>query len=377
MMIEFSNRELFTPIVHPVSGVTMYILTQKVAPVQEAFYFVNDSMTANGRYLWFYCAFPPSGSAASGRTLGVVDFETGEVRHFPDTQFGEASPYVDIDTGEAYWQSDRYVWKRSPEPNEAAELINQIPDDLIKGRQVMRAATHLTRSANGKEFFIDLGLQMQWLFGSLPINGGDFDLWHRFDRLYNHAQFSPTDPDEILFAEEFHNDPITGLTFPVRNRLWVMRRGEQPRPLHPEPRAGVSHEWWDPGGKHVWCVWHNETWRVEVASGDIETVIFPRHCMHSHSSKDGELIVGDTWDTVNGRFFRGMPTGVHFLNRATGKDVLFCENPVQDNYAGRNYHIDPHPRFVCGDKYIVFTTTVRGEVDVALARTQDLMELTS
>jgi hypothetical protein len=374
-MIDPTNRTLFTPIVHPGSGVTMYVLTQKVAPVQQAFYFVNDSMSVDGRYLWFYCAFPPSGSAARGRTLGAVDFETCDVRHFPDTQFGEASPYVDIDTADVYWQSDRYVWKRPPDKNGAVQLVNQIPDDLIKGRHVMRGATHLTRSADGKEFFIDLGLQMQWLFGSLPVDGGDFELWHRFDRLYNHAQFSPTDPDEVLFAEEFHGDPITGLTFPVRDRLWVMRRGEKPRPILKEPRTGVSHEWWDPDGKHVWCVWGDETWRVRVADGSVEKVTFPRFCWHSHSSRDSSLVVGDT--RTGNRFSRGMASGVHFLNRASGKDVLFCENPEQNNYAGRSYHIDPHPRFVCNDEYIVFTTTVRGEIDVALAMTKDLIAKTS
>lgn len=38
-------------------------------------------MDDQGRYLWFYCYFPP----ASYRTLGVVDFTTDEVHHFPET----------------------------------------------------------------------------------------------------------------------------------------------------------------------------------------------------------------------------------------------------------------------------------------------------
>jgi hypothetical protein len=86
-MIDFTNRDLFTPVTHPESGVTIYVLTRRVAPLQQGFYFVNNSMSDDGRYLWFHCAFPPS----LGRTLGVVDFQTGEVRHFPETQFG--GPY--------------------------------------------------------------------------------------------------------------------------------------------------------------------------------------------------------------------------------------------------------------------------------------------
>lgn len=372
-MIDFDNRDLFTPVTHPGSRVTVHVLTRKVAPVQEAFYFVNDSMSADGRYLWFYCAFPPSGNAGRGRTLGVVDFQTGEVRHFPESQFGEASPYVDVDTGEVYWQYDRYLWKRSPQAAAPTELLNQVPDDLIGDRHILRAATHLTRSADGMEFFIDLGLQMQWLLGSLPIDGGDFQLWHRFDRLYNHAQFSPTDSNDVLFAEEFHADPITGLTFPVTNRLWLLRRGEQPRPILREPKRGVSHEWWDPDGEHVWCVWGNETWRVRVANGEIERIGFPRHCWHSHSSLNGFLIVGDS----NNGFVRGCASTLHFLNRNTGKDIVFAENAERSDYAARNYHIDPHPRFVGKDNYVVFTTTVRGEIDLALVSTEELIGRTS
>lgn len=374
-MIDFSNRNLFTPVVHPDSGVTTYVLTRKVAPVQQGFYFVNDSMSADGHYLWFYCAFPPSGNSARGRTLGLVDFSTEDVHHFPETQFGQVSPYVDVDSGDVYWQSDRYLWKRSPAQDALVELVNQVPDDLIGGRQITRTASHLTRSADGREFFIDLGLQMQWLFGSLPTDGGPFTLWHRFDRLYNHAQFSPTDPDEVLFAEEFHGDPITGLIFPVRNRLWVLRRDGKPRPILHEPKTGVSHEWWDTDGKHIWCVWGNETWRVRVEDGAIEKVPFPRFCWHSHSSTNGQLIVGDTRSPE--RFYRGDASAVHFLNRNTGKDIIILDNPARSDYAGRNYHIDPHPRFVCKDRYVVFTTTVRGEIDVAITPTKHLLEKTS
>ncbi len=205
-----------------------------------------------------------------------------------------------------------------------------------------------------------------------PLDGGDFELWHRFDRTYNHAQFSPTDPDEALFAEEFHADPITGLTFPITNRMWVIRRGQKPRPILREPKW-VTHEWWDADGKHVWCVWGNDTWRVRVADGEVEQIPFPRHCWHSHSSRDGRLIVGDS----NNGFYRGCASTVHFMNRDTGKVIVLAEHAERTDYAGRNYHIDPHPRFCYNDQYVVFTTTVRGEIDVAIVPTAELVQATT
>jgi hypothetical protein len=365
---DLANSRFFSPWTDDDSEVTFLIMSGKVAPLQTGFYFVNDSMSTDGRYLWFYCAFPPSPM----RTLAVLDFAEQSVHHFPDTQFTAASPFIDPATGDAYWCAGAGIWRRSPDPSEETTLVNALPSDLVGSRSVGHGATHLTLAADKKAFFVDASIGLQHIFGTLPIDGGDFELWHRFDRNHNHAQMSPTDADAVLFAEETHLDPITGIRIPITNRLWFMRRGEEPRPILRESRW-VSHEWWDVDGKHVWCVWGNETWRVNVASGDVEKIHFPHHCWHSHCSHDGALIVGDS----NTGFYRGCSSGVHFLNRGTGRSLTLTNNPENHDYSGRNYHIDPHPRFCCGDRYIVFTTTVRGQVDLAVVETEHLLGLTS
>lgn len=369
-MIDLASSKLFTPFTHPESGVTVYLLTRKVAPVQEAFYFTNDSSAA-GRYLWFYCAFPPSGTAGQGRSLGVVDFERQEVRHFPETQFNDASPFVDPDTGEATWASGMSLWRRGPGQEDATVRVNSLPEELVGARPVRKLATHLSRSVDRKCFFIDAQIGLGYVFGTLPIDGGDFQFWHRFDRNFNHALFNPVEPDLVLFAQENHPDPLTGLTFPIIDRMWLMRKGQAPRPLFSQPTR-VTHEWWDPDGQHAWCVWGNETWKTNIHTQEVEKIPFPQHCWHSHSSFNGDYIIGDS----NTRFYRGCPSLVHFLNRRTGKLVKLVDNPERPDYIGRAYHIDPHPRFVFGDQYVVFTTTMRGEIDVALARVADLIERT-
>lgn len=371
-MLALAQSKLFTPWTDPASGVTSYILTQKVAPVQEAFYFVNNSLTRDGRYLWFYCAFPPSGTAAQGRTLGVVDFVTQEVRHFPDTQFNHASPFVDAATGTVYWGMGTAVWRRSPDPREPADLVGRLPEDLVKLRPVERVATHLTLAADGRAFFIDAAVGLHYVFGALPVDGGDFELWHTFQRNYNHAQFSPTDPNCVLFAQENHPDPITGLRFPIEDRLWLLRKGEAPHPILPTPTR-LTHEWWDPDGQHVWCIKSDTgVWRVNIATQAVEEIAWPGGRWHSHSAPSGKYLIGD----ANPRFYRGCPSTVNFLNRETGKSVRLVDNPEMPTYTGATYHIDPHPRFCIGEEYVVFTTTVRGAVDVALARVADLIART-
>jgi hypothetical protein len=307
------------------------------------------------------------------RTLAVIDFVDQTVSHFPETS--AAGAYVDPDSGNVFWGEGTTVWRRGPCKADEPVYVNQLPPEVVGGRPVGGLATHLTRSADGKALFLNARVGLAHIFGSLPLDGSPFQPWWRFDRTHNHAQFSPTDPDTVLFAQEFHNDPITGIRIPITNRLWLITCGEEPRPILREPRF-VSHEWWDPDGDHVWCVDvgnNNETWKVRIADGEVERIVFPRQCWHSHSSRDGRLIVGDS----NNGFFRGCASTVHFMNRDTGKVIVLAEHAERNDYVGRHYHIDPHPRFCGNDQYVVFTTTVRGEIDLAVVPVAHLIEKSS
>ena len=135
-----------------------------------------------------------------------------------------------------------------------------------------------------------------------------------------------------------------------------------------------THEWWDPDGIHAWSVWHTtgETCRVNVHTGEFDRFRWPvTTCLHSHSSADGRYLVCDACDN----WYRGTATTVHFQDGQTGKTLKIIDNPAIDSYVGSSYHIDPHPRFCCGDRFVVFTATVRGRVDLAMVRTDDLVAL--
>jgi len=373
-MPTITDTSLFTPWQDPATGITSYILTQRVAPLQQSFYFVNDPSTADGRYLWFYCAYPPSGhSAFRGRFLGVIDFEQGTVQRFLDTQFTHASPYIDTDTGEAFWCTGPAIYKRTPDPGDRATLVNALPDEFIGWRDVSRLATHLTRSADGKAFFVDSAVGLHHLFGSLPIDGGDYELWHKFDRHHNHAQFSPTDPGLVLFAQEFHVDLLTGHRLPITDRLWLMRRGESPRPVFAQPTI-ATHEWWDADGKHAWCIDPDRTtWRVNIETAKIN-VDWPGATWHAHNHPTEPYLVGDNRHNGQRTTFRGSPSTVCFGNYETGQHVEVTHNPEFPGPVGEHFHIDPHPRFIFGGGYVAYTTTVLGQIDLALVPTDSLVD---
>ena len=69
------TSRLFEKRTDPKTGVEHYLLTHKITRHQQGFYFVNDSMTEDGRYLWFYVGRLPG----APKLLGVIDFEKDDM----------------------------------------------------------------------------------------------------------------------------------------------------------------------------------------------------------------------------------------------------------------------------------------------------------
>ncbi len=379
---------LFTPWRDPVSGVESLLLSRRVAPVQSGFYFVNPSFTADGRFMWLYVFFPPGGQGGpSGGQLAVVDFAAGEVRHYPETLFMDASPFVDTATGEAYWTTGLEIWKRGPLAGDQATLVGAFPAELANQRRPRRIATHLTRSCDGKSFAIDAEFSPDWYIGDIPVDGsGPARIWQTFDRCYNHTQFSPTDPDLLLTAQDGWRNAATGNYGGSEDRLWLIRRGEKARPLLPDfPLSSDhrGHEWWDADGEHVWYIdYRRGTEKVNIHTGKRANA-WPGGHTHSHCDRKGRLLVGDICPARD-------EWRVAFFNINTGREVdIVTRFPVHPaagagsslsaripGYDRAQYHIHPHPQFCCRDRYICYTTNVRGTIDLALVSVEQLLART-
>ena len=153
---------------------------------------------------------------------------------------------------------------------------------------------------------------LQWILGTLPVNDGDPQLWHRFDRNYNHAQFSPTNPNLVLFVEKFHSDPISDLWLPIVNRMWLIRQRETPRPVFSSPTV-PTHECWDSDGRHVWCMDpfpSKEAWRTNIKNQTTERIRWPACCWQAHNGRDNDLLVCDSMEF----FFRSCASPIYCLN---------------------------------------------------------------
>lgn len=383
MNISPETSKNFTPWLDPKSKIRSFILTKRAAPLQQSFYFVNRSMTNDGRYLWFYCAFPPAGDANYGRTLAVMDFVQDQVYHYPETQFLDASPMVDLDSGEVFWCNKSDIWKRGPRPQDSLWHIAKLPETLKKGA-VHRIATHLTYSASKKELSIDAEIGNRSYVGSISLKTGQFSLWQQFDYCYNHAQFHPRDPNLMLLAQDYWFGKAAGVMHRIERdrygklkRMWLLRKGKTALSVKPK-WAAASHEWWSSDGKYIYYIDNkNGTVRINWRTQE-KTLINPYGRWHGHSSINNHYFVADNIADKNG-FFRGCAANVSFYNGSTGKkvDIVTMAPALSTRKNPSVYHVDPHPQFVCNDRYIIYTTYVLGHIDVAVVKTSDLIRATS
>jgi hypothetical protein len=395
----FDDSPLFTPWTDPESGVRSFILSSRVAPQQQSFYFVNSSLTDDGRYYWFYCSFPPGGNANYGRSLAVADLWENRVHHFPETLFLDASPLVDRRTGEMYWCTGSEVWKRSPNPEDQAVFINRFPDKLIKNRRLCRLSTHLTFSADRKALNFDAEVGAEWFVGHIPLDGRAVVVWQKFGRCYNHGQFSPTDPELQLIAQDNSVHPLTGEISGYDNRLWLIRRGEKAYPVYPEAipmtkdalvrnghresesprrlvdeRALHGHEWWSADGRHIWYVHYGiGVERVPLRGPVVAELVWPiRYVSHAHTDASEKWIVADCLPADRPEEGR-----VVFFNQETKREINIVSHIPYAKEQQRCYHVHAHPQFCGGDRYICYTTTVLGCIDVALTPVDALVARTS
>ena len=306
---------------------------------------------------------------------------------------------VDFETGDGYWCAGLEIWKRSPHPHEAPVLVSRFPESVAYNRRPWRLATHLSFSADRKALNIDAEFGRQWFVGHAPLDGSPIVIWQEFGHCHNHSLFSPVDPDLQLLCESASIDPLTGAVLDTDNPLRLIRRGEESYPIFPDPipcdhlifrhashgeladgpcivndsRSMHGHHFWSADGQYVWYV-HYETGVERVRLGSaVPELIWPHKTVsHVHASSIGNMLVLDTLPP-------DQPADRHvsFVNLATGRTIdIVSYMPDLPREFGR-YHIHPHPQFCMSDKYICYTTTVNGKVDVAFVSVDSLMARTS
>lgn len=372
---------LFEKRVNQKNGAVHYVLARREAIFQQGFYFVNNSMTIDGRYLWFYASYPPMHSA-NCRMLGYIDFKEDSLNICYDTLFNGASPWVNPYNGEVYFTWENVIFKRKPEKDARCEAVFK----LESNRLTRSMSTHLTPlDSECTKFLLDIREgNNDFTIGVANTKTGEFEKWYKSPFSMNHAQINPQNPDLALCAYDGYNDIETGefCWIPtnedgVYERLWTIEKSGKAT-LHAPIGEMPSHEWWSNDGKKIYYVSKAGINFKNIETGEHKTV---HSCdpWHAHTTKNETLYVYDeTVPNKYGRWFRGSPSAVRLFNRKTNKVTDIVSRMSENNWSPNNqcnYHIDPHPRFSENEKYIIFTSSNEGGADLAVANVEEILSI--
>ena len=177
----------------------------------------------------------------------------------------------------------------------------------------------------------------------------------------NHLQFSPTDPNLLLYCHEG--------TWHENDRIWTIRTdGSQQRLMHKRTMDMeiAGHEWWSFDGKTIWFDLQTprseDFWiaGVNVASGKETRYHIDRDSwgVHFNSSRDNTLFASDGGDpsqvaySTNGMWinlFRVQPDGTVAHERLA--------NMSKHNYVtgGGRGGVEPNCSITPDKKWVVFT----------------------
>lgn len=376
--------------VDPETGVVSWMLKPRsFAWNQQSIYFTVKSMTDDGRYLLFDYSDDEFRKDEKGKPVparkrkAVVDFLKDEIVALPEN--GGSIPFLDPVTAKMYSVGPEGVWMNDLREDPAKRvLVCPWPKEFLSlGKRNKFFATHPTMNADRTKMFIDTRFDDSFYHGCINLKSGKWELWGSTPFILNHGQLCPSDENLALGAWEVDWVDAKGEHHPIHNvgpdgrypRMWYLRPGDRRKMIDPGPGVNyATHEMWDEDGRgHYWNNWSG-LWHYDRFSGKTER-FSPFPSGHSTVSRDSRYVVSDFPVSLVG--WRGQPWSVVFYDRQTGGAVFIHSrnSALCPPDPGSRLHPDPHPAFVCGERYVVTTVNnADGHMDLCLTPVAPLKE---
>ncbi|MCQ2390256.1 MAG: hypothetical protein MJ240_02430 [Kiritimatiellae bacterium] len=377
------TSSLFEEHTDAVSGVKSYVLRPGLVDYNhQSYYFTTKSMTDDGRFLLFKACTNEFwfGKSPARRNL-FIDFKTDSIVELKDASF--SSSWVDVERDQV-WYLDRYGLHRRDllEDPQIDHVVCVVPPELayVAG-QSYSYGTHITFSPDRTRVFLDARTGDIFRQGMINVVTGEWEEWGQERFCCNHGQLNPIDgnlgmcaweygsylvtdelPPERLAGLELQSPPYT--TWEKRPsdylypRIWLFRPDCMPWMVRGKITNYATHEIFSPDGKGIlWC--SSGVCHLDLVTGR-ESRISPVGAAHATMTADGKCLVFDA--SVNG-WWRGCDWTVRFWNREAHRSCYihnFMKRMAEQSNESK-LHPDPHPQFVCNDRYVVCTALMGPE----------------
>ena len=316
------------------------------------------------------------GTTPNGRQLFAVNLRTLAVAQLTDRPGGVSGEIVAPRGREAIYQSRDSVFATQVD-GRRTRLLTVLPADLhasvstLNADETMLAGAFaapalreiLAKYPEKRDFFNRIyEAHVPHTLFTVELKNGEFHKIHEENTWLGHVQFSPTDPQLLMFC---HEGP-----WHLVDRIWnIDLRTGALRQIHRRAVDGeiAGHEFWSPDGRTIWYdqqVPRSVTFYLtgaDVKSGAPARYELTRDewSIHFNQSPDGKLFAGDGGDSSqvarakNGRWL--------YLFRPQG-DRLVSERLVDMGRHG--YKLEPNVHFSPDGRWVIFRANFEGEAQV-------------
>jgi len=359
-------------------------------PGSSSFYFHQNRYTASGDKMVF----------STRQGLSVFDFKTHKIT--PLVQGAVRDEIVGKKTRQVFYLKEETVYTTNIDTGETRTIVKlpalragsglavnadetllagSLTEGTVEAPPVSRPpAPQATPGAPpgqegsdnlpGKEDMMErrLAAHVPMALFTINIKTGEVKTFNHCTDWMNHVQFSPTDPDLIMFA---HEGPWHKV-----DRIWTIHTdGTGLRLMHSRTMDMeiAGHEFFNPDGKIIWYDLQTPKSQVfwlggvELATGKkIRYKLQKKEwSVHFNVAPDGKLFAGDG----GGPASVAAPDNGQWIYLFTPKDGEFKAEKLV-NLAKHNYRLEPNVTFTPDGKWLVFRSNMFGPTQIFAVEVQ-------
>ncbi|HET8653880.1 MAG TPA: oligogalacturonate lyase family protein, partial [Longimicrobiaceae bacterium] len=333
--------------------------------VNHSFYFTNNPFVPQRGDEGDQMVY--SGTTAQGPQLFAVNLKTLQTRQITHRPHGVRGEIVNPKLREAVYQAGDSVFATRVDDG-ATRLLYVFPagfdaqistmnadGTMLAGAKAGPIVREILRKYPQKSQFFNRIYDAHPPYDLFVVDlkkGGAPRLIHHEDTWLGHVQFSPTDPNLLMFC---HEGPWQKV-----DRIWTIdvRGGSAPKLMHKRTVENeiAGHEWWGPAGDTIWYdLQVPRSVTFFVAGTDVKTgrtrkyqLTRDQWSIHFTHSSDHRLFAGDGGDSTqvahakDGRWiYLFRPEGDHFAAEHLVNMSRHGYRPLEPNV-----HFSPDGRWV-------------------------------